>query len=563
VRLVRKDGSATTGARAVFELLGRKGIYESSRAVAGVSEAAYGFIARNRNFFYWITRLTFGSALEPPRFARTQWIFLRLLSAIYLIAFASLAAQMLGLIGSRGITPAQDYLRQVGASVGPIRYVALPTVFWWDSSDRMLEAAAYFGMVFSILALFGRRERVALIVCWVLYLSFMSVTPVFLGFQWDELLLESGFLAIFLARSAWGLRVVAWLYRWLVFRLYFLSGYVKLGSHDPTWANLTALQYHFHTQPLPTVIAWYADKLSHSILRACTFGTLLIELGAPFLIFAPRRLRQAGAWAMLALQILIFLTGNYAFFNLLTMALTLFLFDDQALSSNRAGVPSGPARERSVNRAATVRERFRWEVPTPIARPSRAAKVVYAVLTVLLLTLGISRIFETVEGGLPEPLLTLARVASPFQIANSYGLFANMTRTRPEIIVEGSDDGEHWQPYEFRYKPGPLDRAPRWVQPYQPRLDWQMWFAALGSYRDNPWFVGFVLRLLQGSPEVLGLLERNPFPSQPPRLIHAEVYEYSFSDWETHRRTGAWWQRRFLGEYLPAVGLRQQAGGNP
>ncbi|HEY6346941.1 MAG TPA: lipase maturation factor family protein [Bryobacteraceae bacterium] len=542
MRLVRPDGSATAGARAVFELLGRKGIYESSRVVAWVSEAAYRFIARHRNLFYWITRLTFGSRIEPSRFARTQWIFLRLLAAIYMIAFASLAAQMLGLIGSRGITPAQDYLRQVAASVGPVRYVALPTVFWWDSSDRILEVAAYFGMLFSILAFFGRRQRVALIVCWILYLSFMSVTPVFLGFQWDELLLESGFLAIFFARSAWGLRVVAWLYRCLVFRLYFLSGYVKLGSHDPTWANLTALQYHFHTQPLPTVIAWYADKLSRSILRAGTFGALAIELGAPFLIFAPRRLRQAGAWAMLALQILIFVTGNYAYFNLLTMALVVFLFDDQALSF------------------VSFR---RWAGSQPIARPSRAGKLVYAVLTVLLLTLGISRIFETVEGGLPEPLLTLAGVAAPFQIANGYGLFAKMTQTRPEIVVEGSDDGEHWQPYEFRYKPGPLDRAPRWVQPYQPRLDWQMWFAALGSYRDNPWFVGFVLRLLQGSPEVLGLLESNPFPLRPPRLIHAEVYEYSFSDWETRRRTGAWWQRRFLGEYLPAVGLREQAGGTP
>jgi lipase maturation factor 1 len=547
VELVRKDGSATSGAQAVFELLGRKGIYESSRVVAGFSEATYGFIARHRTLSYWITRLTFGSRIETTRFARTQWIFLRLLAAIYLIAFASFAAQMLGLIGSRGITPAQDYLRQVAAGVGPIRYVALPTVFWWDSSDRVLEVAVYFGMVFSILALFGRRQRLALIACWVLYLSFMSATPVFLGFQWDELLLEAGFLAIFFARSAWGLRVVAWLYRWLVFRLYFLSGYVKLGSHDPTWAHLTALEYHFHTQPLPTVIAWYADKLPRSILRAGTFGTLAIELGAPFLIFAPRRLRQAGAWAMLALQILIFLTGNYAFFNLLTMALIVFLFDDQALSF---------VSFRFV--------RFRRRAgPKPVARPSRAGKVVYAVLTVVLLTLGISRIFETVERGLPEPLLTLARVAGPFQIVNGYGLFANMTQTRPEIVVEGSDDGEHWQPYEFRYKPGPLDRAPRWVQPHQPRLDWQMWFAALGSYRDNPWFVGFVLRLLQGSPEVLGLLERNPFPDRPPRLIHAELYEYSFSDWETHRRTGAWWQRRFLGEYLPAVGLRQQAGGNP
>jgi len=539
VQLVREDGSLAGGARAVFETLGREKLYESSRALAFLSDGVYRFIARHRSLFYWITRLTFGARIEPERFATTQWIFLRLLTAIYIVAFGSLAAQALGLMGSRGIQPAHEFLARVGADFGPMRYLALPSVFWWGSSDRILEGAAFTGMALAALGMFGRIERLALAACWVLYLSFSSVAQEFLSFQWDSLLLEAGFLAIFFGRSASGLRSIAWLYRWLTFRLFFLSGYVKLGSHDPTWRNLTALQYHFHTQPLPTVLAWYADKLPAWTLRGATFATLAIELAAPFLIFAPRRLRQAAAFSMLALQLLIFLTGNYAFFNLLTVALIIFLFDDQALrwASSR------------VARAADER---------PATKPARLG---LALLTALLLTLGATRIFETVEGGAPGPLRTLGRAAAPFQIVNPYGLFAVMTATRTEIIVEGSDDGELWQAYEFRYKPGPLDRAPRWVQPHQPRLDWQMWFAALGSYRSNPWFVGFALRLLQGSPDVLGLLEHNPFPGRRPKYIRAEAYDYRFTDWETRRRTGAWWQRRPLGEYLPAIGVREEGRG--
>ena len=545
MQLVREDRSVASGARAVFETLGREKLYESSRVLAFLSEASYRCIARHRNLFYWTTRLTFGTRIEPERFATTQWIFLRLLAAIYIVAFGSLAVQVLGLMGSHGIQPARDFLARVAANFGPMRYLALPSVFWWASTDRILEDAAFLGMLFGALALFGRVERLALAACWVLYLSFSSVAQEFLSFQWDSLLLEAGFLAIFFGRSASGQRTIAWLYRWLAFRLYFLSGYVKLGSNDPTWRNLTALQNHFHTQPLPTVLAWYADKLPARVLRGATFATLAIELVAPFLIFAPRKLRQAGAFSTLALQLLIFLTGNYAFFNLLTMAVTVFLFDDRALrwASSRFAPPAKAL---------------------PATKPARLG---LALLTALLLTLGATRIFETVEGGAPEPLHTLGRMLAPFQIANPYGLFAVMTTTRTEIIVEGSDDGEQWQAYEFRYKPGPQDRAPRWVQPHQPRLDWQMWFAALGNFRSNPWFAGFALRLLQGSPDVLGLLEYNPFLGRRPKYIRAEAYDYRFTDWETRRRTGDWWERRPLGEYLPAIGLREgdrsEGAGSP
>jgi hypothetical protein len=266
---------------------------------------------------------------------------------------------------------------------------------------------------------------------------------------------------------------------------------------------------------------------------------LAIELGAPFLIFTPRRIRFFGAGLLLGLQALIFATGNYTFFNLLSAAITVFLFDDQALR----GIVWTPKR---------VRE---WLMKGP-ARTGRAGRLTAALLTLLILPLGFVRIMENVTSQLPEPVEMLARYPSPFQVVNSYGLFAVMTTERLEIVVEGSDDGQQWRAYEFPYKPGDVNRAPRWAAPYQPRLDWQMWFAALSDYRTNPWFVGFAARLLEGSPEVVALLAKNPFPDHPPRYVRAVTYDYRFSTWEEHRRTGAWWHRQPHGEYLPPVGFR-------
>ncbi len=539
VQLVRTDGTVASGAHAVFETLGQERLYQSSFVIRSLSEAAYRFIAQRRNLFYQITRFTFGTHVEPARFAATQSIFLRLLAVIYGIAFASLGIQAIGLMGAQGITPVHDFLTRVAGSFGPMRFLALPTMFWFNSSDSMLRAAAIAGVVLSGLLFMGLLERLALLLLFILYLSFSLAGQEFLTFQWDALLLEAGFLAIFFGRSTGGLRAVAWLYRWLVFRLYFLSGYVKLGSHDPTWHNLTAMKYHYHTQPLPNVIAWYADKLPGSVQRASTFAVLAIELAAPFFIFAPRRLRMAAACTLLSLQVLILLTGNYTFFNLLTMALTLFLFDDQALG--RADLPARGGR------------------PRPAPAFTKPARIGTVLLSTLLLTLGAARMMESIAGAAPEPLNTLARVTGPFEIVNSYGLFAVMTTSRPEIVVEGSNDGETWLAYEFRYKPGDLHRAPRWVAPHQPRLDWQMWFAALGNYQSNQWFVAFVLRLLQGSPAVVGLLEKNPFPDRPPRYIRAQLYEYSFTDIQTLRKTGVWWRRELIGPYLPPVGLKEMA----
>ena len=345
VQLVRVDGTVAGGARAVFETLGRERLYESSRMVAAASETAYKSIARHRDLFYWLTRLSFGTRIEPARFFKTQLLFLRLLAVIYAMAFGSLAMQIVGLVGARGIAPVHDYLDRLtaafGATLGSARYPRR-SYHLLVELERRPAAPRRLGRRGSGSPVVFRRatgmDRWVLLSLFVLYLSLNIAGQEFLSFQWDSLLLEAGFLAIFFGRSVAGVCTIAWLYRCLVFRLYFLSGYVKLVSHDPTWANFTALKYHYHTQPLPTIFAWYADKFPDWFQRGSTAGVLGIELYVPFLIFAPRRWRMAGACVLLGLQALIFLTGNYTFFNLLTMALTLFLFDDQALRD------AGPAK---------------------------------------------------------------------------------------------------------------------------------------------------------------------------------------------------------------------------
>lgn len=522
VQLIRTDGSVASGAEAVFETLGFEQLYKRSRIFAWLSERAYRIIAAHRDVFYHVTRFTFGKRIEPARFAATQWIFLRALALIYAVAFLSAATQIKGLIGSRGILPLGDFMNVVARQLGRSRFYAMPAVFWIDSSDRALATVCVIGIAFSILLMLGRLERLMLILLYILYLSISLAGQDFFSFQWDALLLEAGFLAIFLGRA----QIVVWLFRFLVFRLYFMSGMVKLLSGDPTWHNFSALDYHYHTQPLPNVISWYADKLPRAFQHFSTAATLGIEIIIPFLIFFPRMIRMFAAALMIGLQVLILLTGNYAFFNWLTIALCILLFDDQLLDRF---APKGP----------------------PFSRPGRTARAAIAVFAGFMALLGAIRLLE-LFGRSPEPLSAVAKIASPFQIVNSYGLFANMTTTRPEIIVEGSDDGENWTPYIFRYKPGPLDRAPRWIAPFQPRLDWQMWFAALGNFRQNLWFVGFVEKLLEGSPDVIGLIEKNPFPNQPPRYIRALVYEYTFTNWGER----GWWQRKPLGTYLPAVGIR-------
>jgi predicted DCC family thiol-disulfide oxidoreductase YuxK len=525
IQLIEPDGDVYSGAAAAFRVLrrapGRQAwwwCYANLPGFAWVSEWAYAYFARRRGLLHRLTQILWGPALEPERYTLASWAFLRLFGAIYVAAFASLGIQILGLVGHAGILPAGAYLAAVHRELGAAAYRFLPTLFWVNSSDIALIAGTVVGAVLGLLVIADRWTRPALICLFLLYLSYTYAGQVFMNFQWDALLLEAGFLAIFLTG---GSKIVVWLYRWLAFRYVFLAGAVKLLSGDPTWHNLTALEYHFWTQPLPTPLAWYAAQAPSWILIAGTAAALAIELGCVFLIFMPRRLRAAAAISVLLLQSLILLTGNYNFFNLLTMLLCIFLFDDAAL---RRLLP------RWLELLAQRRA----------PRAGRTATVVAAALALIIVPVGLNRIWQMFMQTDVPVLGVLARALSPLLIVNPYGLFAVMTTTRPEIIIEGSPDGYDWREYVFRYKPGPLSRPPLWNIPHQPRLDWQMWFAALGTVRENPWTINLMARLLEGSPAVTALLYSNPFADRPPKYVRAQLYEYRFADQHTHSLTGQW-----------------------
>ncbi len=528
VQLVMPDGGVLSGARAVFLTLAYAGIgwltwlYDQIPGFAPTAEGAYRLIAAHRSFFYQVTRFTFGRQVNPLRYARVEWLFLRILALIYCCAFVSFAVQITGLIGARGILPAGPFLTATRESFGVRAYWLAPGVFWFAHGDIFLRSVCWAGAALSLVLLFRRWERPALAGLYVLYLSLSSIGQNFLAFQWDMLLLEAGFLAIFLGRS----KSIVFLFRWLLFRLMFLSGAVKLLSHDVSWRNLSAMGVHYMTQPLPTPIAWYMYQLPFWFQRASTAVVLGIETLAPFLILGPRLWRRIACIVFVLFQSMIFLTGNYTFFNLLTMALCLFLLDDDWLRK----LPLG-------SRQAVTKPAIAWIV---------------AAVILLMSCFELWGVF--VDRSEQSDIVSV--VIAPLGIVNTYGLFAVMTTDRPEIIVQGSNDGRAWLDYEFPYKPGDLRTAPRWVAPYQPRLDWQMWFAALSGYRSEPWFVGFMLRLLQGSPDVTSLLAKNPFPSAPPKYVRALLFEYSFTDWTQRRQTGDWWQRRARGVYLRPISLQ-------
>ena len=546
IKLMERNGSVLSGAAASFAVLSYGDApaagwwcYRHLPGFAAASEWAYGVLSRRRALLAVATRLLWGLPLVPPSHDLVRWLFLRGIGAIYLAAFASLAVQIPGLVGSDGILPLAPWLAAAQRALGHDAWWRLPTVFWLAPTDGALVTGTVAGIVLAALVVIGVAERTALAALFVLYLSCTVAGQVFMEYQWDALLLETGFLAIFVAGRS---RLGIWLGRWLAFRYFFMAGAAKLVSGDPTWRNLTALDYHFWTQPLPTPLAWYAAKLPPGVLALATAAALVVEAGLIFLVFAPRRLRAVCAFGLIGFQCAIFATGNYNFFNLLSMLLCLFLFDDKALACVLPGRVDLFVRHRAV-------------------RASRGATIATVALALVVIPVGLDRVVEQLWQRELPVADAIADAISPLMIVNPYGLFANMTTSRPEIIVEGSDDGEHWREYRFRDKPGPVTRAPSWNIPHQPRLDWQMWFAALQGPRTAYWFDRFLVRLLQGSPSVLGLLGVNPFPAHPPRYVRALLYDYRFSDRALRHETGAWWTRRLVGIYLPRAHLANQPSG--
>ena len=452
VWLIEPNGRACGGAGAVFRLHALSGalrwpdwLYAHVPGVDRVVEAGYDFVARHRDAAMFAVRTFCGSVDRRPSYRRTRSIFLRGMGVVYLAAFWSLAVQADGLMGSHGIVPVAEFLDRAGQVLGNERYWQVPTVMWLDSSDQGLHGLCWGGVVISGLLIAGLFAGECLVLLWVAYLSLVSVGQPFLGYQWDALLLEAGLLAILLA--PWGLRLdrtargpapgAILLVRWLIFRLMFLSGLVKLTSGDPAWSAWQALKFHYETQPLPSWTSWYLHQLP-SWFQAISIGFVFwAELVAPFLVFGPRRVRMVGFASIVLLQILIAATGNFGFFNLLTIVLCTTLVEDRDWG-RKQDVP------------VRMRPRSWWW---------RGSFGLAAVVIVAVTTMeGLDR--AGVMVAFPAPLEGIRGWVGPLRSMNAYGLFAVMTTERPEIVVEGSIDGEHWVPYAFRWKPGDVDRSP-------------------------------------------------------------------------------------------------------
>ncbi len=501
---------------------------------AFLSEKAYNLISSHRECSFRICRLLWGRELNIPSYTLVSWLFLRLLGIIYLAAFISFGSQALGLIGSGGILPVNNLIKAATLLLGTERYWQLPMIFWLNSSNVMIQAVCWIGIVSSILLIFNFSSRLNLLLLYLLYLSLIYAGQAFMTYQWDVLLIETGTIALLMTFST---TAGIWLLRWLQFRFIFASGLVKIFSGDIAWRNFTALYYHFYTQPLPTPLAWYADKLPATLLKTLTLGTLVIELIMPFLIFMPRRLRFLAAVSILCLQFGILVTGNYNWFNLLAILLCLPLFDDAALLKL---VPA-------FNKIKTL----------SAAIPHKWLTISFVYLfTITTVSISFVQLAILMGANPPNSLVTAATQLSPLRLTNSYGPFAVMTKAREEIIIEGSQDGIEWKPYLFKYKPDKLAQRPRWNIPFQPRLDWQMWFAALSTANQTPWFLSFVQQLLLNSPDVLALLKYNPFPDTPPVYIRALVYDYHFTTFKEKRETGNWWKRELVWSYLQPVNLQ-------
>jgi len=554
VQLIATDGRVFSGAEAALRAraLGARrswllAAYERVPGFAAVSESVYRVVAGHRPLFSRLTRLLWGREVRRPEFGFGSWLFLRLLGMVNLIAFLSFWVQLPGLVGPHGLMPAQPFLDAVHAQIGAARFWELPTLCWLFGGGAFLHVLCAAGVLLSLALIAGIAPAVCLGLLWVAYLSLCGAGQVFLEYQWDALLLEVNLLAVFLAPWVWRAgrlradppRLARWLLWWLLIRLMLLSGAVKLLSGDPVWTNLTALYYHFQTQPLPTWVAWYAQQLPPGMLRAACALMFVIELGAPLLLLGPRRVRHLGAALLILLQALIALTGNYTFFNLLTAGLGLLCFDDAFWRSLlRRPVAGGPS-------PAPVRARWcprRGLVPA-------AGVVLSLTLLAAVPTLRLRFLWNGWVAGVLETV-------GPLRSFNSYGLFAVMTKERPEIVIEGSDDGRTWRPYEFKAKPGDPHRRPRFVAPHQPRMDWQLWFAALDYPNIDPWVSTLCLRLLQGSPDVLALFASNPFPAKPPRQVRAVLYDYAFTTPAVRAATGRWWERTPVDLYVRPLALR-------
>lgn len=507
---------------------------------------------------------------EPSRgtYALSRILFLRGLGLVSLIAFFSLWRQILGLVGSEGIAPAQSLLHQVHERIPESAYTDFPTLCWLNCSDGMLTGLCALGVFLAVCLTVGVAQRLVLFLLWMTYLSLVVVGQVFLSYQWDVLLLESLFCSIWFAPAGWWRPrwevppplLARWLIWSLCFKLMFLSGVTKLLSGDETWSEFTALDYHYFTQPIPNPLSWYVHHAPAWFQTTSLWLMYFAELIAPWLVFFGRWGRRVFAVSTMAFMVLIEATGNYGFFNLLTALLAVPLLDDavlQRIFGRRIGIARCPGHtecpghgqwRRLVDNAVAgiLMGISLLAFADEMVRTARAEKLpVPVVRTMSLLDKGLVRWGKHV----------LARVRA-WRTINGYGLFRVMTTERPEVVIEISDDAKVWTEFELVYKPGDVSRCPPLVAPHMPRLDWQMWFAALDPERHLGWLIPLTLHILQGSPEVAWLTGHPEIVEDPPRFVRLAYYRYEFTAPDERRKGGDWWKRTRLGELTPPIGRR-------
>ena len=489
---------------------------------------------------YWVVRL----------------LFRRALGVIYLLAFLGAAKQFVPLLGEDGIVPFTEFTDRI-----PFREA--PSLFYWLSSDRALRSAAWLGVGLSVLAVTGIAELfgtpVSMVVwglLWLLYLSFVNVGRIFYSFGWETLLLETGFLAIFLGGIGTAPPdIVVWLLRWVLFRVMFGAGLIKLRN-DPCWRDLTCLYYHYETQPMPNPLSWYVDKLPKRVHRASVGVHHVVELVVPFFYFAPQPLAAIAGLVTICYQGWLLLTGNFAWLNALTIVLAISTFEDALLAPLAALLPVGSTPSASAAQVGPV-------ATTP---PSLALQG--AVLGVLVVVIVLS--YWPVRNMLSDTQ-AMNRSFDPLHLVNTYGAFGSITRERYELVIEGTQDDEltektDWEPYECKGKPtDPGRRPPQWA-PYHLRLDWQLWFTAMTPRPRRQWFPAFVGKLLEGDEDVRELLREDPFDGEAPTYIRVRRYRYEYTTPEERRETGNWWKREVVNNYygpIPAggSGRRSRPGG--
>lgn len=470
---------------------------------------------------------------DPENYTIASALFLRLLGFIYFVVYLPLLFQVKGLLSSKGILPIERYLNAVKENLGQRAYYVLPTLFWLNASDRCLLGVVWSAFLCSILLMLNLLSPLMLLLLYLFHLSIVSAGQAFLSFGWEMFLLEITVNAFFLSLTDTPNLMIFISLNLLLFRFHFQAGIVKLQSEDPHWRDLTALSYHYESQPLPNATAWFVHKLPkwfHQFSVACMF---FVQLIASFAVFGTQEMRFAAWICFLGLQGIIWSTGNFSYLNYMTVALATVLLSNEYLSV------------------------FSGLVHQVISHPS-------LYLTWFLNLVGGTLIFlqlMNLQINVFSPISLFTKILSKlsyFHVINRYGIFAIMTTHRYEIVVEGSQDEKEWKEYLFRYKPSETNRRPRRIAPFQPRLDWQAWFLPFNDFEDNVWFQFFLIKLLKGEKEVLGLIRFNPFQDKPPKYIRALVYEYRYTDFKTLWKTGNWWNRTCYGYYSPVIKLRDR-----